>query len=1230
MFNEKKTDETSPRSGVFSGIIKSIHKYGITRWILSLPLIAVYSVSFAILIPEYETPFQTYYEDLNKKSAIEKGEITTPLALPADLFYYSSLWQDMSGENPLVKTLMTSALDYLFKSMSFLKNIQDKDEAMLKQMIGEKMNRFDQEKIDELTAENIYGSISNKGEYFKRLFDQLFSRHGLKKLGAKYSETDVEIFFNLLCRAPEEKQFRRLLGAMVLNIPYYLVIKNSINEYYQNSSILIPVDLFSFTLFMMYLDEVKNREIKPTIEECRNWVFSVIVQDNNTLIELKDKSFSVQPIIREEMIMPNPGYFSKGYHPKKHKAIDIASERGTMIRSPLTGTVKYYEQSPKKRKTGNFIIIKDDRSEYSIFICHMDEKDYIENHSTEGELAEPIANLNPDWTHPLKKGQFFQVVGNTGKSTGAHTHIQIAKRTKPYKTFDFFSVNKPFQKKFNSIIKKNSYWQVYSRNEELLLSIMGMSVLKYDSTRHFTDRDPAILALYSRLQEKYRSASPTIDSVDIKLEEIPDNILHTYFSKDIQERIISSRYENQLRFYKGLIFHLNHLLKQQVPLAPAVPSRAIQITPWQIVSRRRYSDDSDDTDEQNHDRMFYQAINKYFLYKILQIKFTPREIRDELLSDPVFTGNSYDDLTDDLTAYPVVSTEERIQALKKYMQGIMHKAVDISFINDEEFCKSIFKTIFRACSAQGIPLDSNFGFFHYDLNQLQNLYQASKFINFPDIRNFTYSKKYDNAVIDFFLGILELAAEHKHSDFFREMYKTEGDRSIPLLRRISESIIRKIKRAFSRLLNKLLRRVLPDEFELSPDNLFPVFEELIENIIRPESFESRAYAEKTVYRSMESALLYSFIYEVYLVEREQYMNLFPAEELTGVLDAVSLFDRMFKVFCENNARKQLIEIEHNRISLELESAEKELDTFKELKKQLQENFLKQTAGSDQFGDYLSRQAELFSNYVAEEEKISGKITDLEQSLDRYRNEYNLLKKEKEQMQKDHAEKLEAMSGELDALKSKSILDQDRFRLEIRNISYHKAKAEMELSDLKNEVSHLKKEFDEQNSKLDEFRLLTNKHKKAILSRNDRISTQQATINELSDEISTLREANDRFMKVISNAIGVNTSELSQDELSAKIQNMLKQAVLYNDQSSAIKVLQDQQKNDRRSLMLNNSLIKELKEHAENLQMQLDYLKKTTPSIREKDLEEENENLSAAVKQLKDEVRSLQELINKSR
>jgi len=1219
MFNEKIIAEVPHRRGIYGAITKSVNNYGFLRWVLSLPMIIVYSVSFAILIPQYKTPYQVTYEDLIKSLSIEKSEITTPLTLPSDLFYYSNLWQDMIGENPLVHTLMTSSLEYLFKSMSFLKNIQDSDETMIKQMIRDKMNRLEQEKIDELTEQNIYGSINRKGEYFTRLFEQLFSRHGLKKLGAKYSDTDVEVFFNLLCRSPEEKEFRRLLGALVLNVPYYLVIKNSVNEYYQNSDILIPVDLFSFTLFMMFLDEVKNKEKRPTIEECRGWVFSVIIPDDAKRSELETKSFSVQPIIREEMIMPNPGYFSKGYNAKRHKAIDIASERGTMIRSPLTGTVKYYEKSPKKKIVGNFIIIKDESSQYNIFICHMDNKDFIEEHSTEGQLAEPIANLEPDWIHPLKKGQFFEVVGNTGKSTGAHTHIQIAQRIKPYITYDFLSVNKQYQKQFNSYLKKNSPWPVYSRNEELLLSILGMIVPKYDSTRHFADRDPSTLEMYSQLQKNYTPASIMIDPIDITLEDIPDNILRTYFSKAIQEKILYNRYNDKLIYYTGLILQLNHLLRQNVPLAPAVPAKAIPLTPWQIIKRRKYQDDGAEIEENTHDRLFYQAINKYFLYKILQMHYTPREIRDHLLSDPVFTGNTHEDMPDDMPVYPLKSIEERITALKKYIQCIMHMPIDLSFINDEEFCRSIFTTILTACRNQGVPMDSNFGFFRYDTDELQNLYQAAKFIKFPETREFTYDEKYDNAIRAFFLDIFELAAENKKINLFRELFKIPGDPSSPVV----PTILQRIKKNIKKICARKLGKAYPAEPEVLPGNLYPVFQKLIEDIIKPVSFEMRTYAEKTLYRATEASLFYSLIYEVYLMEREQYMKLYPAEELTGVIDAIGLFDSMFKVFCENSFRKQLIDSEHSRITKELEIAEKELNTFKKSKKQLQEDFRKESVSLEQVGDYIGVHSELFSKYFTEEEKINVKITDLEQTLDRYRNECIVLKKEKEQMQKEHKEKLETMTREIDALKSQSTVDQDRFRIEMSNISYHKKKAEKEIIDLN-------KEIEERNVLLNDLQTLLKKYKKAVIIRNTRNSEQRLTIQELSNEISNLRKTHEEFMNNISTAIGFNSKEMSLEEISAKLISMLKQSAMYKDQSSAIRVLQDQQKNDKRSLMLNTSLINELKDQAEKLQLQLDYLQDTSASIREKDLEEENENLSATIRQLKDEIKSLRDTISKSR
>ena len=234
MPDTQTNDEVRNYSGISGGIKKSIYRHGILRWLLALPVLVLYSVSYSLLSPPGKTSFQADYEELNKKIAVEKGDISTPLTLPSDLFYYSSLWQDMVGENLLVHTLMTESLEYLFKSMTFLKDIQDNDEAALKKIIHDRLAKTGNIETDTLAEEAVYKSISNKGEYFSRLFEQLFTQHGLKKLGEKYTGTDVEVFFNILCMKPEGKKFRRLLGALVLNAPYYLVIKNSVNEYYQN------------------------------------------------------------------------------------------------------------------------------------------------------------------------------------------------------------------------------------------------------------------------------------------------------------------------------------------------------------------------------------------------------------------------------------------------------------------------------------------------------------------------------------------------------------------------------------------------------------------------------------------------------------------------------------------------------------------------------------------------------------------------------------------------------------------------------------------------------------------------------------------------------------------------------------------------------------------------------------------------------------------------------------
>lgn len=1227
MFQQQNNDDIPDYHGITGAVKKSIDKYGLLRWFFTMPVIFIYCVSYALLSPEYITPYQVNYEDLNKRIAIEKKGITTPVTLPSDLFYYSSLWQDMSGENPFVRTLMTASLEYLFKSMNYLKDIQDNDESGLKTIISDKVARQEQKTTDTRTVQDIYNSISSKGEYFSRLFEQLFTLHGLKKLGKKYSDTDLEVFFNMLCTNPEEKKFRRILGAFAMNAPYYLVIKNSVNEYYQNSDILIPVDLFSFTLFMMFLDNVKNRETRPTIDECRKWVFSVIVPDEEKLKELEARSFSVQEITREEMIMPNPGYFSKGYNEKKHKAIDIASGRGTMIRSPLTGTVTYYEKSPKKTIVGNFIIIKDEKSKFNIFICHMDNKDFIENHSTEGELAKPIANLTPDWVHPLKKGQFFEVVGNTGKSTGAHTHIQVAQRTKPYTTYDFLAVNKSFQKQFNEYLSKNSYWQAYSRNEQLLLSILGMVITKYDSTRHFADRDPETLRLYGELQKNYTPTSTTIDPVDLSLEKIPENILHTYFSKNIQEQVIIERYEAQLKYYAGMFFHYNFMLKLVVPLASNPPEKTIPLTPWQAIGRRRERDEEISPDKKINENNFYQAINKYFLYKIMQLNDTPRDVRDQMLSDPMYTGFAESGIPEELPDYTPRSDEERINTLGKFIRKVIHQPVDITFFNNDDFCSSVFTDITDACKAREFPLDSGFGFFRYHMTELQQTYQSSKFIQFPETREFKYDRKYDAAIRSFFLDIFELAAEYKNFNMFRELYRRPEEQPVPLFRKVSRKINRHFKNTADKFRYKFFHTPYPVEPDTPPYHLHSVLQKIINNIVTPVSFESRTYSDNIFYRAAETSIFYTMIYEVYLTERERYMKLFPAEQLVSVIDAIGLFDSMFKVFCDNAAQKQLIDNEHNRITRELEQMEKELDISRKSKRQLQEDFTKKTANIKTLGDSINKHAELFSNYFTEEEKISKTIAYLEQSLDRYRDEISILKEEKVQLEKRHQTKIETMNREIEDLKSKNMLEQHRFRIEMKNISYHKEKADQEIIDLKAEIEHLKKETENLNKQfnqtlqktdkaLDDSYLVQKKYAKTIQDHNVKATEQEISSRNLQNDFNNLQKRFLDFVNITRNSIGPYAKEMPLDEITRELQGLLNSASAYRDRSSTIRLLQDQQKNDKRSLALNATLITDLKEQVEKLEIQLKYLQDTTSSIREKDLESENKQLSETIKELK--------------
>ncbi len=1196
----------SEYSGFYEGIKNSARKHGFIRLVLVLPVLFVYGVSYSVLSPPAKTPYQADYEELAGHIAVEKQKISTPVSLPAELFYYGRMWQQMAGENPIVNTLVTEGLESLYKCLNYLKDMQEQDEAELKRIIQSKIAMTGGPGPDSRTVDEIYESITVKGEYFSRLFEQLFTQHGLKRLGDKYSDTDVEAFFNLLCLNPEGKKFRRILGALMLNAPYYLIIKNSVNEYYQNNDVLIPVDLFSFTLFMMYLERAGGMDKKPSMRECRNWVFSVIVPDAEKRRELESRRFAVQEIIREEMIMPNPGYFSKAYHPRRHRAIDIASERGTMIRSPVTGTVTYYEKGRKRYITGNYIIIKAERSHFNIFICHMDNKDYIEGHSTEGELAGPIANLTPDWVHPLKKGQFFQVVGNTGRSTGAHTHIQIARRTRPYATYDFFGVNKPYVNQFTAHLKKGGYWNVYSRVEQILLSVLGVAVSRYDSSRHFSDRDPETLEIYRQLQKSYAPVSSTIDRADLYLEPLPEKILRTWFSRDIQEKIIDDRYRDLLRYYSVMALQFNYHMKMQVPLPSSLPVNPVPLTPWMRFYKRKEDGDEAGTEELNHETLFYHALNRYFLYRILQLHNAPRNLRDHLLADPAYTGSFTDPVEREFPEDNHPCAEERLAGLGKCAAGYTDSAVDLSFFYEDDFCESLFNDIKAACSREGVPLDSTFGFFTYHISQMQDSCRTSRFVRFPENREFSYDRKYDEAIRLFFLDIFELAAANGNCRLFCEIYLSPVELDVSLIRRVCRRITRSCTRARDYLYFMFLHRPYPEAGILYPGHLHSVFQQIISNIVKPASWESRAYSGATCYRASESSLFYSLVYEVYLSARERYIKLFPADQLSGVLEAIGLFDSMFKVFCDNALQMHLIDNEHARITRELEVMEKELSAMRNSKRELQEDFRNRSANLETAGDYTRRHSELFSTYISEEEKISRTIASLEQSLGRYRDECGILKNEKEQLQLSYEQKLEKINRDIEDLKSRNTLEQQRFRSEIKKITYDKGKSDLEIIDLKAKIVHLE-------NRLEKFKSGYNSSMQRSGESEVELQNLLKKHEKSRSELAVVRKRLDDLEGLMRKGLGPYAENLTPDELTGELVNVLRSVEVYRNAAVTVKTLQEQQKSDRRSLALNADLVTRLRDRVEKLEVQLQYLRDTKSSERERELEAENKRLEDIVK-----------------
>ncbi len=1243
MLYQKVIDDMYRTSGEQRLKSSTLKTYGILRSILSIPMIITYGLSFAVLTPVYKNAFQVQIEDMNRRIVEEKHNITTPIALPTDLFTYGTFWQDMSGEDPLVHTLMTEGLENLFKSLNFLKDIQhtddDMDETNIKQKLRAKLNEQFPNLSNELKEQKVrelYESITKNGGYCLHLFDQLFSLHKLNRLNVTYTDTDASTFFNYLCMSPNEIKFRQILGAYILNAPYYLVIKNSINEYYQNSDILIPVDLFSSVLFMMYLDEVKHNEARPTIEECRRWVFSVIVPDEATRKQLLSRPFTVQQIDREEMIMPNPGYCSNFYDKKKHNSFDFAVLQGTMIRAPISGTVNYVDDSPKKGKRGNIVVLSDERSKYIITIYHIDDKEYIKKHSVNGELATPIKMLQPHRPHLVTRGQFFEYVGNYGENnTGPHTHVQIALKADQGITYDFLAVNKPFEKKFRKYLELEGYWSVYSKNEDLIQFITGIAASRYDCTRHFADRDPGTLAIYRQLQQSFVPSFTSIIPGDLILETVPEKLVRTYYSRSIQEKLIMTRYQEQLKYYKLLNMKLKQLIQLEVPLAPGTPEKTIPLTPWLSSSRRRKGEEAEDLIGTEKDRAFYTALNKYFMYKILQIQGTPRELTDHFLSGTaVFdTAADIEGLPEERPSPPLY---KRIDALELYAQQVTGKTVSLSELRRTDICEPFFKALCTLCKEAGMPLDAHFGFYRYDMDELQNTYMHSKFVRFPDERQFSYDIRYEETIRSFIVDLLELSAEHGNKELFHDLFRSVPDAPTPLLKKGFQGLYTyMLKRPLVFLGNSVLRAyrqvrgseqhdVLPvQDEEANRPGFSSTLLERIRNIIRPISFQERTYAENTHYRASETALFYSFIYEIYRSERERYMALLPLEQCTNILEGIGLFDNVYKGFCENAVQYRLIDNAQALTAQKLEEAQHELERIKQLKVQLLLDRKKKQDDLALLGESIKKQANAFSELFMDEEKkereFNEKIAHLEHTIMTHQHEIEALTQEKEHIKRERQELLDGARKEIEELKDNNTRDHDRFEMELRNITERSSKNAQEMTETKEQLLTLQKELTELGTDLEEKKTLLLRYRKRYTQQEQKISSQEERIKALEQELSLIQNDLALFTGDVRTLLGAYANDMTQELLLQELTAVFSASENVQNPRHVIAYLKNQQKNDRFSLSINSTLIAELKDRVAQLEVQLEYLLKTKTSDREKELmienhqlEEENKKLRAAV------------------
>lgn len=123
------------------------------------------------------------------------------------------------------------------------------------------------------------------------------------------------------------------------------------------------------------------------------------------------KRMKVSDIVPGGHITSKYGYRTLSGKREFHSGLDIAAPIGTPIYSPVAGTL--YLIRPGSPTAGNYVTIRTADGRYYRFL-HMDR---IEPDLRRGDK--------------IRQGQKIGYVGNTGRSTGAHLHIDTYTTTRP-------------------------------------------------------------------------------------------------------------------------------------------------------------------------------------------------------------------------------------------------------------------------------------------------------------------------------------------------------------------------------------------------------------------------------------------------------------------------------------------------------------------------------------------------------------------------------------------------------------------------------------------------------------------------------------------------------------------------------------------------------------------------------------------------------------------------------